>query len=66
METIVITHLEYQELLKIKQKYDAIINKSVIFLSNSNIYCRICNSLSKNNNNIINHLFKHEKYFDEK
>jgi hypothetical protein len=65
MNTIVLPELEYNELLKIKEKYDALIAKSVIFLSNSNIYCRLCNSLSKNNGNIINHIYKHEKYFEE-
>ena len=65
MDTVVITDIEYQELLKIQKKYTALLNKSVIYLSNMNIYCRICNTISKNNGNIINHTFKEETYFKE-
>ena len=65
MNTIVLPELEYNELLKIKEKYNALLNKSVIFLSNSSVYCKVCNSLSKNNGNILNHVFKQEKYFEE-
>jgi len=56
---VTITKPEHDELLKIKTKYDALIKQSVIFLSNNNIYCRLCNTLSKNNDKIVNHvLFK--------
>ena len=51
---------EYEELLKIKKKYDALLDKHLMFLSNNNIYCRLCNSLSKHNGNIKNHNFKYD------
>ena len=57
---VTITKPEYDELLQIKAKYDALINRSIQFLSNNNIYCRTCNTLSKNNGNIKNHIFKEE------
>ena len=65
MDTVVIADIEYQELLKIQKKYNALMTKSVIYLSNCNIYCRICNSLSKQNGSIINHVFKDELNFKE-
>ncbi len=57
---VTITKPEYDELLKIKTKYDALIKRSILFLTNNNIYCRLCNVLSKNNSNIENHVFKEE------
>lgn len=57
---VTITKVEFDELLKIKTKYDALIKKSILFLTNNNIYCRLCNVLSKNNSNIENHVFKEE------
>ena len=57
---VTITKPEHIELLKIKAKYDALIKRSILFLSNNNIYCRLCNVLSKNNSNIENHIFKEE------
>ena len=57
---VTITKVEYDELLKIKAKYDALIKRSILFLTNNNIYCRLCNVLSKNNSNIENHIFKEE------
>ena len=57
---ISIDKTEYDELLKIKRKYDALIERNIMCLSNNNIYCRLCNTLSKNNGNIKNHNFKYE------
>ena len=39
---VTITKPEHIELLKIKAKYDALIKRSILFLSNNNIYCRLC------------------------
>jgi hypothetical protein len=60
MEFVTIEKIDYDELVKIKAKYDALIKRSILFLSNNNIYCRLCNVLSKNNSNIENHVFKEE------
>ena len=38
MDTVVIADIEYQELLKIQKKYNALMTKSVIYLSNCNIH----------------------------
>ncbi len=57
---VTITTPEHIKLLKIKAKYDALIKQSILFLSNNNIYCRLCNTVSKDNGNIENHIFKEE------
>ena len=57
---IIISKKEYDELIKIQNKYNSLINKSILFLSNNNVYCKTCNSLSKSNANIKNHIFKDE------
>jgi hypothetical protein len=57
---VTITKPEHIKLLKIKAKYEALIKQSIQFLSNNNIYCRLCNTLSKNNGNIKAHIFKEE------
>jgi len=60
MDYITIEKLDYDELIKIKSKYEALMKKSILPLSGTSIYCRICNSVSKDNNNVKNHVFKDE------
>ena len=60
MEYKTIEKPEYDELIKIKLKYEALIKKSVMILSGTCIYCRVCNTVSKDNGNIKNHVFKDE------
>ena len=57
---IIISKKEYDELIKIQNKYNSLINKSILFLSNNNVYCKTCNSLSKSDANIKNHIYKDE------
>ena len=37
---IVLSKSEFDELIKIKLKYEALMKQSLMFLSNNNIYCR--------------------------
>ena len=60
MDYITIEKPDYDDLLKIKLKYEALMKKSILSLSGTSIYCRICNSVSKDNNNVKNHVFKEE------
>ncbi len=54
---IIILKSDYDELIKIKIKYEALINQSIQILSNNNIYCRLCNTLSKSDVKIRKHIF---------
>lgn len=60
MEYKTIEKSEYDELIKIKLKYESLINKSIMTLSGTCIYCKVCNTVSKDNGNIKNHVFKDE------
>jgi hypothetical protein len=60
MDYITIEKPEFDELLKIKLKYESLMKKSVLSLSGTSIYCKICNTVSKDNNNVKNHVFKEE------
>ena len=60
MEYITIEKPDYDELIKIKLKYESLIKKSILCLSGTCIYCKVCNTVSKDNNNVKNHIFKDE------
>ena len=60
MDKISIDKLEYDELVKMKAKYLSLMKKSILTLSGISIYCKICNTVSKDNANVKAHVFKEE------
>jgi hypothetical protein len=60
MDYITIEKPDYDDLIIIKLKYESLMKKSVLSLSGTSIYCKICNTVSKDNNNVKNHVFKEE------
>ena len=60
MDSVTIEKSELDELVKMKAKYLSLMKKIILSPSGTSIYCKICNTVSKDNNNVINHVFKEE------
>ena len=60
MDKTTINKLEYEELVKMKAKYLSLMKKSIISLTGPCIYCKVCNTVSKDKANVKAHVFKEE------
>ncbi len=54
---------EYNELLKIKDKYNSVMVLNTIKLSNNMIYCRLCSQISKQDS-ILNKTIYNKEHFN--
>ncbi len=54
---------EYNELIKIKDKYNSIMELNTIKLSNCMMYCRLCSQISKQDS-ILNKTLYNERHFN--
>ena len=59
---ITISMKEYNELIKIKEKYNSVMELNTIKLSNCMMYCRLCCQISKQDS-ILNKTIYNEIHF---